>query len=147
MTCIFRARSAAILTAAVFFSVVRVPVQADDTSPQSTSASVLLEEGRLAYEQMCARCHGNALQGQVHAPPLTGEAFRATWQGETARALYGQILSTMPLESPGSLLEQDVVSVTLYCLSKNGVTLPSSLLKGPAGLNDIKIEFAGPGGQ
>ena len=47
------------------------------------------------YEQHCRDCHGAALQGSAHGPPLKGEAFLNRWGG-ARQALLTYNLATMP---------------------------------------------------
>jgi hypothetical protein len=101
------------------------------------------EEGKLAYDAKCGRCHGDALEGKEHAPPLKGAGFRTQWEHKMARALYRRVLSTMPLDSPGTLSEKETISIVVYCLTLNGVPVGSEPLASAAALNDIEIAFGG----
>src|SRR5437868_5738665 len=80
---------------------------ADGQSGSSYDAQIA--EGQALYEAGCARCHGAQLQGEQHAPALTGNDFRTRWNSKTARAFYGRVISTMPLDSPGSLSASEAI--------------------------------------
>jgi mono/diheme cytochrome c family protein len=97
--------------------------------------------GKGAYTARCAACHGQALEGVTHAPPLTGEGFKAKWQGQVARALYRRVLSTMPADTPGSLTQQEALDVVVYCLSVNGLSVAQPV-QSPASLGELKLDFA-----
>jgi mono/diheme cytochrome c family protein len=81
------------------------------------------EHGKAVFEDKCASCHGSRLEGGAHAPALTGNAFWAQWDQQTARSLYGRVISTMPPDAPGTLADSDAIDVVSYILEANG--LPS----------------------
>jgi len=104
--------------------------------PGSTSEKV--QAGKALVQAKCARCHGAELDGQTS---LRDEAFRKHWDGKTARNLYSRIISTMPLDDPGSLSEPEALRIALYCLTVNGVKLGQQSIGSAAALNDIKLEL------
>ena len=63
-----------------------------------------------AYQNNCAGCHGVDLQG-AFAPALTGDAFKAKWNGKLD-ALKTFIANQMPPGQPGSLSAADYAAVT-----------------------------------
>jgi alcohol dehydrogenase (cytochrome c) len=75
--------------------------------------------GRPAYLANCAGCHGENLVGQF-GKPLTGEAFRAAWQGK-GPALRAQIAKTMPPSGAGELPAKVYDDITAYLLDANGI--------------------------
>jgi glucose dehydrogenase/mono/diheme cytochrome c family protein len=104
-----------------------------------SSTSEKVQSGNALYQAKCARCHGPALDGQT---PLRDEEFRKHWDGKTARNLYSRIISTMPLDDPGSLSEPEALRIALYCLTVNGVRLDQQPIGSAAALNDIKLELS-----
>jgi glucose dehydrogenase len=96
------------------------------------------QAGKVLYLAKCTRCHGTELEGPT---PLRGDEFRQHWDGKTARNLYSRIISTMPLDDPGSLPEPDALRIALYCLTMNGVHLGQQPIGSAAALNDIKLEL------
>src|SRR6266699_6232911 len=85
--------------------------------PQATAAEsrsvwdgVYTEEqakrGEPIYRKECASCHGEMLTGGESAPPLTGGAFLANWNGLTVGDLFDRIRKTMPQSAPGRLTSQ-----------------------------------------
>jgi mono/diheme cytochrome c family protein len=117
-----------------------VPAQVRNAD-SAALATVAPEAGQRAYAEKCARCHGDALQGMAHAPPLKGDLFRTQWQQKVARDLYRRILSTMPPDSPGTLSERETIDLVLYCLSANGAKLGSEVPADAAALDNITILF------
>src|SRR5579884_2942214 len=61
------------------------------------------KHGQSLYNDQCASCHGNTLEGGEMAPPLAGGGFLSNWNGLTVGDLFDRIRSTMPLNKPGSL--------------------------------------------
>jgi glucose dehydrogenase len=110
--------------------------RAEAVDPGSTSEKV--QSGKALYQAKCARCHGTELDGQM---PLRDEEFRRHWDGKTARNLYSRIISTMPMDDPGSLSEPEALRIALYVLIKNGVQLGQQSIGSAAALNDIKLEL------
>src|SRR5690349_12237275 len=78
--------------------------------------------GASDYVAHCANCHGDRLQGGVHALPLTGSVFEQNWAGKRARLLYSRIISTMPQNDPGTLTVQQALAITLYVFAANGIS-------------------------
>lgn len=76
--------------------------------------------GETAFQARCASCHGATLEGGAHAPALSGNTFWTQWDQQTARALYGRIISTMPPDAPGTLPEADAIDIVAYILEANG---------------------------
>jgi alcohol dehydrogenase (cytochrome c) len=76
--------------------------------------------GRWAYEQRCAVCHGQNLEGGG-APALRGAQFNAQWNGKTLQQFYSYVHTQMPLGAAGSLKGQDYVNVVAYILSRSGI--------------------------
>lgn len=94
----------------------------------------------MLFLDRCAACHGNQLEGGQEAPPLRGEEFWAEWDQKTARALYGRIISTMPPDSPGSLVEKDVIDVVAFVVQKNGLPAGSSRIDHASDLDGIRLQ-------
>lgn len=93
------------------------PALADGTGWFTTDQ---INAGRWAYEQRCATCHGNDLEG-AGAPALRGTAFNAQWNGKTLQQFYSYVHSQMPLGAAGTLKGQDYVNVVAYILSRSGL--------------------------
>ena len=77
------------------------------------------KRGEAVYRKECATCHGDILTGGESAPPLTGGAFEANWNGLTLGDLFDRIRKTMPQTKPGSLTRQQNADVLAFMLSIN----------------------------
>ena len=77
------------------------------------------KRGEEVYKKECAACHGAELTGGESAPPLTGGAFLANWNGLTLGDLFDRIRKTMPQAKPGSLTRQQDSDVLSFMLSVN----------------------------
>src|SRR4051794_477376 len=78
--------------------------------------------GRAAYREDCARCHGQNLAGGESTPELTGETFLARWRGKTAADLLDRTRKTMPTDNPGGLSASRYTDIVAFLLSTNGFT-------------------------
>ena len=77
------------------------------------------KRGEALYEKQCSSCHGDKLAGRESAPPLTGGAFLANWNGLRLGDLFERIRKTMPQASPGKLTRQQNADILAYVLSFN----------------------------
>ncbi len=77
------------------------------------------DPGVAAVLTRCALCHGEQMVGGDHAPALKGPEFWSHWEGRPARELYSRIISTMPLDEPGSLSEQETLGVVDFIVRSN----------------------------
>jgi len=73
--------------------------------------------GQAAYAQSCARCHDSG-----EAPVLNGANFSSVWASRTTKDLYARIKDTMPVDNPGTLSSDAVVSIVAYLLKNNGAS-------------------------
>ncbi|MFC4452667.1 PQQ-binding-like beta-propeller repeat protein [Deinococcus sonorensis] len=115
------------------------PGTSSGSGPQFTSGQS--QQGQSNYNQNCAGCHGANLQGGA-GPALAGSKFLAKWaNGKPLSDLYTVISKQMPLNAPGSLSQQQYLSITAYVLSKNGYAAGSKPLDAQA----IKVKLSSPG--
>src|ERR1700739_2008970 len=109
----------------LFFSVLTlgaVSIVAVSQTPQAPVGVFTANQaasGRALYAQACAACHGADMEGSGDAPALSGGTFTLNWRSKMISELFGQILQTMPLNSPGSLDEAAALNVTAYILERN----------------------------
>jgi S-disulfanyl-L-cysteine oxidoreductase SoxD len=75
--------------------------------------------GQAQYNKECAACHGQSLSGGEEAPPLSGGAFMANWNGLTVGDLFERIRVSMPEGRPGTLSRQQNADALAYILSGN----------------------------
>jgi mono/diheme cytochrome c family protein len=123
--------------------------QAPEASSRSVWDGVYTEEqakrGEAIYGKECAACHGAMLTGGESAPPLTGGAFLANWNGLTAGDLFDRIRKTMPQTSPGRLTRQQNADILAFMFSINKFPAgKTELYKQSEMLKEIRFESAKP---
>jgi len=75
------------------------------------------QAGQTAYAQNCARCHDAG-----EAPVLSGASFMNAWGTRTTKDLYARVKDTMPVDNPGVLSSDTVVTIVAWLLKNNGAT-------------------------
>lgn len=80
------------------------------------------EAGRATYQSKCASCHLPDLKGSNEAPPLSGGNFVNTWRNRTTSDLFNRIRNTMPMSNPGSLSDEEAVTIVAFILQSNGAS-------------------------
>lgn len=123
--------------------------QAPETSSRSVWDGVYTEEqakrGEAIYGKECAACHGAMLTGGESAPPLTGGAFLANWNGLSVGDLFDRIRKTMPQTSPGRLTRQQNADILAFMFSINKFPAgKTELYKQSEMLKEIRFESAKP---
>jgi len=125
--------------------------RAQAPAPESRSVwdGVYTEEqakrGELIYKKECGACHGDLLTGGESAPPLTGGAFLANWNGLTMGDLFDRIRKTMPESAPGRLTRQQDADILAFMLSINRFPAgKTELYKQSEMLKEIRFESAKP---
>jgi mono/diheme cytochrome c family protein len=102
-------------------------------SAAGTSAPTYTDQqsarGEAIYTKTCAPCH----EDKSLAPVLQGEPFARNWSDKTVAVLVNKILSTMPLQDPGTLSDQQSIDVVAYILKLN---------RFPAGQEPLPAEAA-----
>jgi mono/diheme cytochrome c family protein len=89
--------------------------QQSRTSNDGIYTDAQATRGRALYQQNCASCHGDSLEGKA-APSLTGSAFLAVWGARPLSDLAGKIRNTMPADNPGKLKPSETVDLVAYIL-------------------------------
>lgn len=74
--------------------------------------------GQQVYQDQCATCHGDALEGSV-GPPLAGDRFLPYWSARPVVDLVDKIHNTMPLEA-APLSRQASIDLAAYILQAGG---------------------------
>ena len=77
------------------------------------------DRGRQVYEEQCASCHGDALEGLV-GPPLAGDGFLSIWSARPVVELVDKIHNTMPLQAEAPLSREQSIDLTAYILEAGG---------------------------
>jgi len=91
-----------------------IPVPGVPTPPAGSTFGQLAQDGKTAYNNSCASCHGVNGEGVV-APALWGSRADLKSYG-TAQGLLAYISASMPAGSPGSLSHQAYVDILCYIL-------------------------------
>lgn len=97
--------------------------------------------GAAVYAATCAECHGDRLEGMGRFPPLVGRHTVPDYPN--ARVLYEYIRRSMPYNRPGSLSDEEALSVTAYLLNQNGL-LPDDAVLTPEELDGFILPGADP---
>jgi cytochrome c len=100
------------------------------------------EAGQAVFQQKCAICHGDHLQGGP-GPALAGQQFLSVsqYQRITAEYFYHFMSTHMPLTHPGSLTQTQYLEIMAYFLEVNGYPSGSrELSTNSQELKAIKIE-------
>jgi mono/diheme cytochrome c family protein len=101
--------------------------------------------GQARYRELCASCHGDALEGGESAPPLAGGEFLANWNTLTVGDLFDRTRSTMPQNKPGSLSREASAEIMAYLLSANQFPEGKEALpQASEVLKEIRIEAIKP---
>src|SRR5690348_3649223 len=94
--------------------------------------------GQETYARKCSSCHLDSLEGGVNqSPPLKGGDFVSHWDGKPLRELYSRILSTMPVNDPGSLTKKETLDLVAYILERNAFPAGKTELANPDELSNI----------
>ena len=95
---------------------------------QASYAADQAQTGEALYLQQCASCHLVSLQGQFEAPELAGPNFRNIWGNRSIADLLTVIDETMPVQSPGSLSDEQRTMIVAFILRENGVAASDTRL-------------------
>ena len=89
--------------------------------------------GEEVYIGSCAQCHTMTQH--------SGSNFAAVWNNRRVYDLYDIVHSTMPVDNPGGLAEQEYIDVIAYILKINGAPPGKTALGGDAdALKSLRIE-------
>jgi S-disulfanyl-L-cysteine oxidoreductase SoxD len=106
------------------------------------------KRGEPLYRKECASCHGDMLTGGESAPPLSGGAFLANWNGLTVGDLFDRIRKTMPLTAPGRITRQQDADILSFMLSVNKFPPgKTELYRQSEMLKEIRFESPKPGAK
>src|SRR5215510_12752967 len=103
------------------------------------------KRGQARYQEVCASCHGDSLEGGESAPPLVGGAFLANWNTLSVGELFDRTRSTMPQSKPGSLSREANAEIMAFMLSANQFPAGKEVLpQSSEVLKEIRIEAVKP---
>ena len=86
------------------------------------AGSGTVQEGRKIFAQKCASCHGNNGVGGPYNHLVSSDTSKARTIGNYwpyATTVFDYIKRAMPFNSPGSLTNEEVYSVTAFLLYQN----------------------------
>lgn len=79
--------------------------------PAATYSPVQAEHGEAVYKRTCGMCH---------APTqFVGQQFVETWNDRRLYDFYALVRSTMPLNDPGGMKEDEYLGILAYLLKAN----------------------------
>jgi hypothetical protein len=78
--------------------------------------------GNELYRRECSSCHADDLNGVEYAPPLTVDFLVSQWGlgVRTVGELFNRVVTSMPLDKPGSLSPQAYADILTHILKMNG---------------------------
>jgi len=106
------------IIALIAFSVIFA--QASRTTWDGVYTEEQAKRGAALYSDNCAQCHGTDLTGGESAPPLSGNAFFANWEGLSIGDLFERIRTSMPADRPGRLSRDQNADIVAQILKVNG---------------------------
>lgn len=79
--------------------------------PAASFASAQATRGEAVYESTCATCH--------QPDQFLGPRFAEAWNDRRIGDFYSLVRSTMPVDNPGGMKEQEYIDVVAYLLKAN----------------------------
>jgi mono/diheme cytochrome c family protein len=95
-----------------------------------------IDQGKQLYVEKCAKCHGDAGQGNDKGPPVVGkDAFpekprsgaKRDVDFHTAADVFAWATKHMPGDAPGSLSTDQYLAIFAFDLTANGIKLDKPL--------------------
>ncbi|HEU4618924.1 MAG TPA: PQQ-binding-like beta-propeller repeat protein [Gammaproteobacteria bacterium] len=105
--------------AALLMPALSAPVVAQEVPLSFTQ--VQSDAGRQVYASTCAMCHGANLDDGPLGAPLKGDAFMHKYGGQSVRALFDVMRTTMPVSNPGSLPVDTYAALVAFVLDENRI--------------------------
>lgn len=91
------------------------------------------ESGKAMFEQNCSTCHNADFYKTVFQ----------TWRGQPLQYLFEQIMSAMPADKPGALLDNEYEDIMAYVLQITGFPAGDTRLQYFGGvMGDVNVEPA-----
>ena len=111
-----------------------VHAAAQEPGADGSFTSEQASSGWSVYGVQCEDCHGPALEGMVHAPPLAGVDFLNSWAGRTTDEMFAYLRDEMPPGQAGALSDQAYLGLVAYLLEANGAVPGERTLAVDAGV-------------
>lgn len=91
------------------------------------------EVGKTTFDERCSSCHNADFYKNV----------LRTWRGQPLQYLFEQVMSSMPADNPGSLMDAEYEDVIAYVLQITGFPAGDTRLDYASGMmGDIEIQAA-----
>ena len=116
------------------FTFITTQLLAAEDQAAATFTQEQATAGQAGYEENCASCHGNRLEGFGLVPSLTGALFANRWGDKSADQLANSV-NRMPPGAEGSLEPSEYTRILAYVLERNGMTAGDTAL--PAGIDAL----------
>lgn len=100
------------------------------TLPPATYWPAQADRGEKVFAQTCAMCHQRT--------QFVGETFVENWNDRRLSDLYTLVRSTMPLNDPGGLKEEDYLGVIEYLLKANHADAGPDSLRPPPDTTSLR---------
>jgi cytochrome c len=106
------------------------------------------KRGGQSYADACSMCHGEALQGDGFAAPLSGTTFMSNWDGLTLGDLFERMRISMPPDAPSAVTREAKVDILAYVLKFNQFPAgQTELERETEKMKQIKFEATKPKGH
>jgi len=109
------------------------------------------DRGNQLQSGVCSKCHGSRLNGagelpdEPPSPAIARAAFLQRWEGRTVEALLGYLRTTMPLDNPGQLTDQQCSDIIAYMFQVSGMPAgDKELPPDPSALSGLVINAKAP---
>jgi mono/diheme cytochrome c family protein len=89
----------------------RVVISTAANLPAASYSAAQATRGEKVFDQTCSTCH--------QAEKFIGPEFVQNWNDRRVGDFYSLVRSTMPVDNPGGLKEQEYLDVTAYLLKAN----------------------------
>jgi len=134
--------SIATIASVLALGLAATPARAQETTAGGVFTAAQAERGAAAYASACSSCHGDDLVAtDAEAPSLSGFSFTLGFKGKTLGERFETIKSSMPLQAPASLTDQEYIDIIAYILSFNGKPAGDSELPAdPTRLAEITVD-------
>jgi S-disulfanyl-L-cysteine oxidoreductase SoxD len=118
--------------------------QAGRTVKDGVYTAAQARRGEATFRMHCALCHGEMLEGAA-GPPLVGDPFLASRDGQPVSDLFDKIHNTMPADTPGTLEPQQVADLVAFVLQANAFPAGGAELgTAPPALQSIALVATNP---
>lgn len=105
--------------------------------PPATYWPAQAQRGEAVFKRTCSSCHGPT--------QFVGQQFVESWNDRRLFDFYNLVRSTMPLNNPGTLKEDEYLGVLAYLLKVNNATVGlDSLRPDTVALRSHKISVHAP---